>query len=182
MRIALCKRGHPRLPSESRSRQACSPAFLSLNGISGERSIRAPDSRAGRCIQALTRRSERLGTSGAWPMGTQARTVPTEAMSASGWTTVQGKPGVSRGRKARDLPSGRPPGCRSPSGKLEPSRWCREGEPGALHRGCVAPCDDGPLARRGTQVELTGFTPVAATAVPHQAAHRPGPSTGLRWD
>ena len=30
-------------------------------------------------------------------------------------TNVQGKPDVSRGRKARDLPSGRPPGCRRPS-------------------------------------------------------------------
>jgi hypothetical protein len=37
-------------------------------------------------------------------------------------TDVQGKPVVRWGRKARDLPSGRPPGCRRPSPVRSPSR------------------------------------------------------------
>src|SRR5258705_3969609 len=72
----------------------------------------------------------------------------------STWTTVQGKPVARRGRKARDLPSGRPPGCRRPTQVRRPSRWCREGEPGALHRGPGASGDHGPYSWRGDEVVL----------------------------
>jgi hypothetical protein len=43
-------------------------------------------------------------------------------MSASRWTTVQGKPGVNRGRKARDLPPGKTARLPESSAGMQPFR------------------------------------------------------------
>src|ERR1700704_5838554 len=49
-------------------------------------------------------------------------------------------------------------------------RWCREGEPGALHNGRVASGDHGRYSRSGSQVALTGTSPLDPTTDPHDAA------------
>ena len=92
-------------------------------------------------------------------------------MYAPRWTTVQGKPVARRGRKARDLPRGDRPVAGGQ--RKRTMRWCREGEPGALHRGPVASGDHGPDTRRGNQVAADGLTSVRCRC--HAAPPRPRP-------
>ena len=59
----------------------------------------------------------------------------------------------------------------------------REGEPGALHPGRVAPGDDGPVPRRRGQVGLVELSVNNVSATPTRTeATRPGPNAGHRWD
>ncbi len=81
-------------------------------------------------------------------------------MSASRQTTVQGKPVVRRGRKARDL--GPIETARPPAGGADPTGGRHsEGEPGALHHGGGAP----RVGRHGPR----GWDPVGVmrTVKPH---------------
>src|SRR3954453_13290520 len=102
------------------------------------------------CTDPTVRRD---GTSGAWCHRTKRTTLISRAKSALRWPPSRANP--SRGGDAK-------PGIfSSKTARLpEPSRdqyqrgANREGEPGALHRGVVAPGDDRPDARRGSQVEL----------------------------
>ena len=56
-------------------------------------------------------------------------------------------------------------------------RWCREGEPGALHRGPVASGDHGPEPWRGSQVVLAMNTMfVAALLIPVATRRDPAPA------
>src|SRR6516164_4697182 len=102
-------------------------------------------------------------------------------MSAQRGAFVQGKPVARRGRKARDLPPGRPPGCRSPS-SVHTKRWEREVEPGALHRGAVAPCDTRLDPGRWRQVVLAMNVMFVASTDDQSTDTMLGPDAGHRWN
>ena len=101
-------------------------------------------------------------------------------------TTVQGKPVVRRGRNARDLPSGRTPGCRGPKSLkwfvmayLAQSPWaCRCRRPGHAPR--HASRADGP--DRGNGPSRTGSPParIAASDVERPSGRSTRSQTGFR--
>ena len=132
-----------------------------------------------RCHGALTRRCRpRTSTSGRyrWPSG--CPTVRSYgATSAPDRHPAQGKPIARWGRKARDL---------SETAQLpdpvdlddHSTRWFREGEPGALHPGPVAPGDHGPVPGCRNQVVLTMDMVKRPTDTDDR---RFGPLAGHRW-
>ena len=114
-----------------------------------------PDRHAARCVRALTRRARldryfrRMAPATDGQHGSarsDVRSVMDQPSRANPSRGGDAKPGIFP-REDRPVAGGR---RRSP----RPSRWCREGEPGALHRGSVASGDDGPDPRRRRQVEL----------------------------
>jgi len=98
--------------------------------------------------------------------------------------TVQGKPAARRGRKARDLGSSRD---RPAAGTAAPynDEVSREGEPGALHNGDRAPCDDcHEPGRRDALVVMTMTMyrlVLASVKTPGHNDPAFGPVAGHRW-
>ena len=164
--IAVVAAMHGRGPLESRS------AAASPGSTPGVRCARRTDPTGG-----SDRYFRRMAQ---WDGPPHRSESPSDVRSHGG--TVQGKPDRETGTQSQgSSPEDRPVAGATAGPKT--MRWYREGDPGALHCGVVAPGDHGPDPRRGSQVGLSmNLMFVVVVLSPRHDVARPGPQTGIRWD